>query len=132
MSRSITLLSLLLLFSALASGAGFMLFRAHQEADGVSLAWEAASVPSVSSYEVYRQNGPNDDFDRLVSLSPTAQNEYRYFDKDVLLTPTSQGPLIYRLTVRTATGTHSYQTTPAPSADNSMARSWDLIKLMFR
>lgn len=132
MPRSITLLLVLLLFSALASGAGFMLFRAHQEADGVSLAWEAASGPSVSSYEVYRQNGPNDDFDRLVSLSPTTQTAYRYFDKDVLLPPTGPGPLVYRLTVRTAAGTRSYQTTPAPAADNSVVRSWGLIKLMFR
>ncbi|MFD2784211.1 hypothetical protein [Hymenobacter rubripertinctus] len=130
MVRSFTpVLLALLLLSALTYGAGFMLFRAQTQEGGVRLEWQAPSEQGVSSYDVYRQDAADTDFDQITSLSPTAQAQYRYFDEtDHVL----KGPVTYRLLVRTASGTRSYQTTPAPADDNPMVRSWGLIKVMFR
>lgn len=130
MPRTATALLVLLLFSALAYGAGVTLFRAQAQGDSVHLEWNAASEPGVSGYDVYRQDHPADDFDRLARLSPTAQPHY--LDQNVYRTTAGRGPVIYRLDVHTATGLHTFHTTPAPAEESMMARSWDTIKLMFR
>ncbi|MBT9391865.1 hypothetical protein KLP40_01710 [Hymenobacter sp. NST-14] len=128
MVRSVTpVLLVLLLLSALTYGAGFMLFRAQTQEGGVRLEWQAPGGQQVSSYDVYRRDAAAPDFDQITSLSPTAQAEYRYFDA---MSPAVKGPVTYRLTVRSPTGTRSYQT--APETENPVARSWNLIKVMFR
>jgi alpha-N-acetylglucosamine transferase len=126
MSRATSVLLVLLLISALAYGAGITLFRAQIQGDSVELEWEATSASGISGYDVYRQDYPADDFDRLISLSATAQPHY--LDQNVYRTKT--GSIVYRLDAHTATGLHTSYTTPAE--ENMMARSWDTIKLMFR
>lgn len=128
MSRATSVLLVLLLISALAYGAGITLFRAQIQGDNVELEWEATSASGISGYDVYRQDYPTDDFDRLVSLSATAQPYY--LDQNVYRTKAGYSAVVYRLDVHTATGLHTSYTTPAE--ENLMARSWDTIKLMFR
>ena len=132
MFRVTSALFVLLFLSALAYGTGITLFRAQIQGDSVELAWEAASASGISSYDVYRQDYPTDDFDKLISLSPTAQPRYRYLDQNAPRTTAGQGPVAYRLDVHTTTGLRTYHATPTPTEDNLMARSWDTIKLMFR
>ncbi|RSK35341.1 hypothetical protein [Hymenobacter metallilatus] len=132
MPRTITLVVACLLVSLLAYGAGVTFFRARIQDERVQLEWPANREQVSSGYEVYRQEYPADEFVKITTLVPTAQPWYRYTDPHVLRPNTSPQAVTYRLAVRTATGTRTYQTTPVPPADNVVVRSWDTIKRMFR
>ncbi|RSK51329.1 hypothetical protein [Hymenobacter rigui] len=132
MPRTFILLAACLLVSLLAYGATVTLFRAQMQGDSVHLEWNAANEQGISGYEVYRQDYPADDFDKITSLTPTAQPHYRYIDQNVFRQEMGREGVTYRLAVRTATGTRTYQTTPAQPEANVVLRSWDTIKLMFR
>ncbi|MCA8831567.1 hypothetical protein [Hymenobacter pini] len=132
MARILTLLTGCLLASLLAYGASVAVFRAQQRGSSVLLEWQAPRAAIVKDYEVWRRDYPADDFDRLVVLSSTAQQQYRYTDLNMLRSTLGRGPVTYRLAVRTATGTYTYLTSPVQSEDNVVLRSWDTIKQMFR
>ncbi|SET78837.1 hypothetical protein [Hymenobacter actinosclerus] len=129
MNRLLPLLLLLLLFSGLASGSALLLFRTQALPGGVQLEWAAANEPGILSYGVDRQDGPNDDFDHLTSLTASARPRYSYFDRNARPVTAEGGAVTYRLTVHTAAGTRSYLS--SPTSDDLLGRSWDLIKQMF-
>lgn len=130
MNRLLSLLLLFLLFSGLASGATLLLFRTQVLPGGVQLEWASANEPGIVSYGVDRQDGPDDEFDHLTSLTACAQSRYSYFDRDARPVAASGGAVTYRLTVHTTSGTRSYLS--SPTTDDLLGRSWDLIKQMFR
>jgi hypothetical protein len=132
MTRTLTLAIICLLTTVLAYGTSITLFRAHTQGDSVRLEWNAPNEQGISSYEVYRQDYPADDFDKLISLTPKARQQYHYTDQNVLRATSGTGPVTYRLAVCTAAGTRTYLTSATLPEDNVVLRSWDTIKLMFR
>ncbi|WP_426493072.1 hypothetical protein [Hymenobacter sp. 102] len=132
MLRISTFLTVCLLTALLAAGSAAAVFQARQQGTSVYLEWPAAREPGVNSYEVYRQDHPADDFDRIVLLTSTAQPHYRYTDENVLLAVTGRGPVTYRLAVCTQGSTHTYQTSLVQPEVDIVSRSWDTVKLMFR
>lgn len=129
MNRLLSFFALFLLTSALAWGSELLQFRTQAQPDGVRLEWTAAPGPGVISYGVDRQDGPQDDFDQITSLTASTQPRYYYFDPNAG-SATGVQPVTYRLNVHTAAGTRSYLSTP--TTNDPLGRSWNLIKQMFR
>jgi hypothetical protein len=112
-------------------GATITLFQAIFDNNNVRVTWEVANESGAQGYDLYRKTNADPNFNRLTTLPPTGQGRYQYLDTNVYRGVQGGGPLIYRLTVRTATGDQQYTSTlgQTPSA---VQRSWGSIKSMFR
>jgi len=109
------------------------LFVASYTGSAVRVEWEVGTETDLTGFSLSRKLPEEADFTTLTTLAPTGQLHYAYADTSLHQGRSGllQGPVLYRLTLRSPGPDQAYTTT-VPGTTGLVARSWGTIKTMFR
>lgn len=109
------------------------LFTASYTGSVVRVEWEVGTETDLTGFSLSRQLPEEADFIALTTLAPTGQLRYAYADTSLHQGRSGllQGPVVYRLTLRSPGPDQTYTTT-VPGTTGPVARSWGTVKAMFR